>query len=153
MSWRTPVSPSCLHNRWKLRETESGYQGSEPSAVLLNTNPFPASVIPQAAALACICAAWCASAARAVSSSAIRRAAWDFVSFSTRPSGPVTTPRLMATVRFAISTSLQRSATTSDRLAPVAADIMRKHASSGDVSAARRSTRATSALEGGLMSG
>lgn len=51
------------------------------------------------------------------------------------------------------SMSLQRSAMTSDRRAPVAAESMRKHANSGDVSAARRRTRPTSALDGGLMFG
>ena len=41
----------------KLRDTESGYQGSEPSTVLLNTHAVSASMILQAAALACMWAA------------------------------------------------------------------------------------------------
>lgn len=64
----------------------------------------------------------------------------------------MTTPRSIVSVPPTVSTSRQRSATSSDRLAPVAAASTRKHASSGDDSPARRNTRARSAVDGGLMS-
>ncbi len=77
-------------------------------------------------------------------SRATRRTPWVLVSFTTKPSGPFTRPRAIVMRDEACSMSDQRSASSSLRLAPVAAATQRKVAKAGSASSARANNRTSS---------